>query len=576
MNLLKVHGPKLLLLVAALLCGAIAYNEYSSGENKPEELVEAQANAARLKEMFAKGKVSDKYAYAKTAADSLNYQEQVANTLEMKAATTLSDVPAYVAYQRPAKPVIDPDSKPKKDGDFTTHQTAVMGTITDITTEVDHGFILLAFKVPDASASKYMTPVRVEVFRGEGDAKNIDLRVPFSTVELASEDETVDAVAATAPEVKAATEEPAAESSGSKRRAARHAAENKEAAKPSVKPKDTEKPEEIPPQFAASKIFKDSLVDEKREYFYQLRLISKISVPPNKFGSREIREEAVAGVVTKIIVVDPPTGVTPVKPIAPNSNAALFAAALTAPVSRKAKANFEVRLAGTEGTIDPIGTPDFKRTKTYKGRFAVRAWVKEAQEWKEIQIMVAPDEPLKGALTYKVPDPKPKDPNRKITKEVPFDTRYKLVEIKMAETLTEKTSNEPELDKDGNPVFDPATKQPKMKQIVRQEKLPNEVAVLEDVATHKLEEFPKRQNFEDRAKAVKYYQALADQQARESKEIQAKMQKLREKLRAAEEERKAKAAADAATQLDPNAPATPVPVAPPMPRNPAAGRAGRQ
>jgi hypothetical protein len=193
-------------------------------------------------------------------------------------------------------------------------------------------------------------------------------------------------------------------------------------------------------------------------------------------------------------------------PPKPGSNTTLFVTDMTPIASTKTPANFQIRLAGTSGKIDPPGTPEYKRTKDYKGTFAVRVWVTEAQAWKDKTIEAAPDEKLAGTITYKTEDGSE-------TKTLDFDSGYRLVEVKWGEIVKETEVDEPELDKDGNPIMDKKTGRPKTVKVMKKsEPIPNEIAVLENIQEKKLEEFPKRADFEGRKAALRYYARLAAQQ----------------------------------------------------------------
>jgi hypothetical protein len=344
--------------------------------------------------------------------------------------------------------------------------------------------------------------VRVEVFRGE-DEKKIDLSKPYGTVELGPEQGTEAAAAPAATEAGTAAPEKAPEESGAakRRRERAEAAETSEAPKAGVK-----KPvEEIPAEYADLKVFSDTRVEPKKTYFYQARLVARLSVPE---GKRYEKKDA-AGRLLNIIVVHAPKNAQTIP--GASSNVVLYPAALSGVVSARTPDNFQIRLAGYSGKIDPLGTPEYKKTKDYKGRFAIRVWVTEAQAWKEQTLDIAPDERLKGTLTYK-------SAGSDETKTYDFDSGYKLVEIKMVATVKEIEVEETEIGPDGNPVMDEKTKQPKKRTVIKKsDPITNEVAVLENIQDQKLEEFPKRANFEGPKTSLRIIKSIAEKQGEQPK-----------------------------------------------------------
>ena len=94
--------------------------------------------------------------------------------------------------------------------------------------------------------------------------------------------------------------------------------------------------------------------------------------------------------------------------------------------------------------------------------------------------------------------------------------KIKLVEIKSVTKTEEKEVSVPDVDAQGNPIIDnnlPKTHKEK-KTIVLPPQL---VAVLEDVATGKHEEFPKLPDFKKRAEYLEHLKALADKAAADAK-----------------------------------------------------------
>jgi len=154
--------------------------------------------------------------------------------------------------------------------------------------------------------------------------------------------------------------------------------------------------------------------------------------------------------------------------------------------------------------------------------------------WKDITIQAAPDEILKGSIRYVNAD--------KEAKSFDFNANYKLVEVKWGELVREIEENVPELDTDGNPIMDPKTRKPKMiRRMKKGDAIPNEIAVLEDQSSKKMEDFPKRADFGAREKSLEYYALIEKEQLKADKAFKVRMEKVKERIRASDEERKSKA-----------------------------------
>ncbi|HYG73950.1 MAG TPA: hypothetical protein VEK08_03000 [Planctomycetota bacterium] len=530
MSAIQTHGPKILLAATLVGCGVFAWMESSGTSEVPAEFTGIDGDRERIEKALRGGPVSDKYAYSRANIDGLKFQDDATAIFERASKKVETEIPAYVAYQQPARPKVDQGSKPPEESDLTKQDFAEIKDLVDLKASGDHGRVFVTFRIPQKM--RYMEPVRIEVFRGES-ADKIDMKSAYATIDLAPEEPAAgeEKPAVAAPEEK--PEAPVAESAAARRRKERAAGE--EAPKsPRADPKKAkeEKTEEIPSEFADIKVFADTHVEQKRTYYYKLRMITRMTVEPGK----RIDEKDPNGILQRIVIVNAPKNAQSVKPTREGSKAALFATPLSNVVSATPPSNFEIRLAGTSGKLDPAGVAEFKRSKEYKGNFAVRVWVTEAQAWKDITIQAGPDERLKGTIHYKSADTKE-------AKTFDFDANYRLVEIKWGELVRETEVDEPVLDKDGNPEMDPKTRKPKMvKKIKKGDPIPNEIAVLEDLATKKLEEFPKRADFERREKSLEYYALIEKEQQKAEKAFKIRMEKVKERIRASEEERKAKQA----------------------------------
>ena len=538
MSALQTHAPKIVVAVVAAGCAVLGIMEYSSAQARPQQFVGLNDDVNKLKAAMMSKRVSDNWKYGGEAANKLKYAELQGTIIERAGKSAEGELPARLAYQMPARPVVDSSGRPKDQSELTQHQSAEMGEITGVTAEGDHGRVIVAFKLPQKM--KYLEPVRAEIFKGLAPDK-IETSAPYATVEFGPE-VAVAAEEAATPATSERTAEPATESSGAARR--RAAAERNQDDRKAPKREPVKKAaEEIPAEFADVKVFSDTRVDPKRTYYYKLRLVCRMTVQPE----RAIETKDSNGIVSRITIVHAPKDAQTVQ--GKSGSNVLYATKLTDHVSATPPSNFEIRLAGTSGKIDPEGTPDFKRSKEYKGTFALRVWVIDAQEWHNKTIESSPDEKLKGTILYK-------DATTKENKSYDFDAGYKLVEIKEVMVTPEIVENVVKVDAEGNMVMDPKTKQPVKEEVRRKgQPIPNQVAILEDVATGKLEEFPKRADFAARKKSLEYYNRILEEQEKHRKIEKDKMDKLKTRLKEAdaarEAERAAKAATDAATQQQP-------------------------
>ena len=527
MDGIKSFLPQILFAVVLIGCACFAYSEYSSSETEPPELAQLVPDVKKVNEALNDKRVSPAYPYGSDAKATLKYDKQLGDNLK-RTVKIEPDSLTYISYPRPEKPVVDaPSLIPHEDVD------SKVSNLSDVQTKTDHGVALIVFKLPTDLVNTEV--VRVQVFRSDVSAEKIDLtKPPYDTVELAAEDVIVESDKP----VEAKSETPGEDTKevltpGEIRR--RRKAEEETAPVPAGRPKPAKKEMVAPPEFADFKAYRDTHVEPKKTYFYKLRLIAKMK------QTEPITLKNTAGEAIKVTEFRAPKDVE-VVPSSPGSTVILYAEPASKAVSATPPANFEIRLAGTTGSIDPPGTPEFKRSKEYKGNFAVRVWVIDTQEWQQITIQAAPDERLKGTLDYRNPE-KPKE---KLSLD--FDARYKLIEIKWG-TIShdEATEMVPKLDKEGNPVLDAKTGKPIMEEKKKQSELiPNEVAVLQDVDSGKLEEFEKRGDFKARESSVDWFGARAIEQEKKNKEMKEQMEKVKARVKQADADRKAKAAAAAA------------------------------
>jgi len=555
MSALKNHAEKIV-FAGALVASAI-FIGVELTQSEPEVFAQLDKHKQAIASALSQDQVTAKYPYSVEAALKLSaYKEGVTRNLQRSDKDFPSTSP-FVVYPRPTRPSIDPSSIPLKEDELTSIEEAKLGQIGKVAARGDHGCIFLTYSMP--ADMKNIDPVRVEIFRGET-ADKIDLKAPYAVVDYNPEEPIVidETPAAATPNAPAGTEN----MSSAERR--KLLLGGKEPVKEEKKDdsKDSKKVD-IPAEYANVEVFPDRRVDPKRPYFYQFRLVGRMQMAPTSF--KEIKDNT-GKLTKKIVYTGPKDGAKIDAKQGDPKKIFLYAAPLTSAVSATPPTNFEIRLSGSEesgGQIPPLGTPDYKlRDFTgYKAVFAVRVWVKEAQEWKDITIQAGQDEKLKGILTYKTADTKE-------SKSFEFDTGYTLKELQWREEAKKIVEKIAVLDADGKPVME--NNKMKFEEKTREgEKYRNEVAILKDNITGKMEEFPKRSDFGLRDKAVEWYRKLAE----ESEVQRKKDQELRKVAVANAKARDEKRKAENANQQNPVGPGG-NPNAPGGPMGPGGGPGG--
>jgi|GEM_PF-3668364 len=533
MGFLKSFGPQIQLVLVVLACAAFWF----MGAPTYQTDASMKLNLDKIQAATNSSKTSPSYPFApEITAEKLKYEVTLAANMERARKRPEAVVAANTVYQRPAPPKFE-----EKPSVPMTEETAAFGELSEAKASADHGVVYAACKLPDLM--KFMAPVRLEIFRGESE-KKIDLTTPYAVVDLGPE-EVVQEDPAKKDTVAEKTEEdkPAAtESAGERRRRqqAEAAAAKPKAGAGAAAAKEPKRAEDIPAEFATVRVFSDTRVEPKRTYYYQMRLIARMTVQPEK---RTEIKDAATGVILKYHTIHGPKDAKTVQPSRPGAKTVLYTTAITAPVSASPPSNFEIRLSGTSGKLDPMGTPEYNKKKEYKGRFEVRVWITEAQIWHAMTIEAAPDERLKGTITYK-------DPSSKENKTFEFDSAYKLIEVKVVETTPDIIDKKMEVDENGQPVLD-KNKKPIFKETTRKgQPIQNEVAILEELNLKRLEEFPKTGNFKIREAALGWYKRLSEEQNKISDIQKQVLERTKERVRAADEKQKAEKAERAAAATD--------------------------
>jgi hypothetical protein len=495
MSALKNHGEKIGFGAVVVICGAFVAYELSS-QAEPPELTEVKANKERVALKIQAQEVSPGFEYSANKVDQKLKVKDVALKSIDRVRNPLQRPGQYVFYPQPIQPSVGPP--PRRDSDVEKHEVAVLGEATDMLAHGDHGRIFVRYKLPTKEELKYMEIVRVEIFRGEAEDK-IDLKTPYHVAELAPEDaiaETIETnTGGTPPRAPNPGETPQT-SSGERRRLEMLKGENAPKAEDvkvaDVKPEATG--ENLPDEFKALRVFQDTQVRSKQKYFYKLRIIGRMEMPPETAVPEFDKDKQ----LTKKIIYHAPDNAIPVAPKEGTSKQ-LFASKFSQTFSATSPSDYEFRLSGVVGTVSPIGTPEPKRNHDYKGKFAVKVWVMDAKEWKTKEIEVGIGEELKGTIDYRSLD------TNKVKTYV-FNSGYTLDKIEEEE--------ERRFIKEKKPIRDEETGKLLREEEVERELLPpgkNLYAYLKD--DKGIEKVKKRPDFEARDLANKYYREIALKQA---------------------------------------------------------------
>jgi hypothetical protein len=222
--------------------------------------------------------------------------------------------------------------------------------------------------------------------------------------------------------------------------------------------------------------FSDTHVEPKCRYFYRLQLVSALN------HSVRLKKDEAGKLISELHILPPKLAelVT-----VTNVDQSIFAAPLSAIISDVSPTNFEIRFSGTTGKVPLAGAGD-ALALDYSGRFLVRIWINEIQEWKEQLVDLHPGERLAGRVLYK--------PTAKSDfKAYPFDTGKVLEEIRRDQVSRLASVQAPKLSPDNTPELDPQTHQPvTVAQTVKTSAIPTDVAVLKDMETGRSEELTKR------------------------------------------------------------------------------------
>jgi hypothetical protein len=223
--------------------------------------------------------------------------------------------------------------------------------------------------------------------------------------------------------------------------------------------------------------FVDTRVEPKRTYFYRVRLTG---AGPAEFSRLEKNDK---GEIVNEVRWLPPICVGAGARVNKTADGTLYASPAAQVVSVESPSNFEVRFSGAIGSVPMAGQPSHP-DGDYTGRFAVRVWIPEAQDWKTTTLEVRPGEQLSGKLYY-VPA------GAKETRAFQFDTRWVLQEI--TRVLEHKTSvvREQVLKSDGSPELDEKGQPKAAMKTVTTSGIPRDIATFRDLDSGKTHELTK-------------------------------------------------------------------------------------
>ncbi len=217
--------------------------------------------------------------------------------------------------------------------------------------------------------------------------------------------------------------------------------------------------------------FADTYVEPKHAYVYAVKLVGAVH------ANRSEKDDA-GHVLREIRYTAPKDALA----VADDATHLLFAGQLSQIVPATALSNFEIKFSGTIGTVPLAGADSL--AQNYTGRFQVRIWINDIQDWRETTVEVRPGARLAGKFFYK-PTPKAD------AKAYAFDTGKVLEEIRRDSVARDATRHEQVTDPDGVPLLGDDNQPKTEAKKVRTSGIPIDVAVLKDSETGKTEELRK-------------------------------------------------------------------------------------
>ena len=385
-NFLKRNAPVLVFILVVALCGVWGWYYYVDAKGS-DKVKGVNQKIKETDETLTRGDVPPEYNYSAQKAEEIKNIEVLKKNAERNKRNPPEEpFGTNVSYPQPVRPKSDAPPKPGEATDI----FAEAKSLSNEKAHGDHGKVYVSADLPSASSMKLLEPVRIEVFRGVGAAKNIDLTKPYGIIELGLEDPPAPK---TGPAVVAPPVAPAEQ--------------------PRVRGTGDKKPPPPPFKLGDTRAFRDSNVEQQIEYFYQMRLVLRFTSTDNKVEETPAKPDGTKG--EKIVhhapklkqKPDDKEGMVVATPLHPETKSKLYATDMTTPVSAKVPTNFVLRLAGVNGTVPPKDTPRNPAAHDrheYSVNFEVRIWVNELKNWKVAQINELKEgEMLAGKIQYRVP-----------------------------------------------------------------------------------------------------------------------------------------------------------------------------
>jgi hypothetical protein len=453
------HGEKVLgVIILAACLYFIAVNLRAPSQ---EDFRKLKENAELIASGLEKNTVRPNW--PDTQVDYLSWFQQKVGEIPPVA----EHVRSWEVYPQPQRPKVN--LKPEE---VVVEMPAVLSPPEAFRIKADQGCVGASCVPP--KDLRFFYPVRIEIYRGSSPDK-VEQKVHEFV--LGPEEEVV-ALPVPGGEGATPTAEPpppvvpperTTEAAGTTARSAKT-----DRGKPGPKDK-AKKPSDL-------LVFEDTQVSPDATYWYKARLIARLAkLEPNGqvlVGNQKVRVKLPENLAR---VPGSKEGVT------------LYASPWTDLAHDTVPPNYLVRFAGAIG--EPPPQEDLRRPASgYGGNFAVRYWIQEERAWGQTTVPVEVGKPIAGRARFSVQGK---------ARDFAFDSgltferirRGTSVSVKMIKVVVTKKEVDPETGQPVDvPVLDPAGI-PIMKEVPVEQRVPIEVAVLNERATGKTLLYPLSSEF---------------------------------------------------------------------------------
>src|SRR4051812_38309599 len=128
---LKNHIEKI--IFAGALAGSAAFVGLELTQSEPDSFKQISKNQSDIQNALNAGKVTAKYPYSAEAANKVaGYKDVVTHNISRAADREATVIPSFAAYQRPAKPAVDPSTAPKDIDEQTVKEVAKIGNVEKV------------------------------------------------------------------------------------------------------------------------------------------------------------------------------------------------------------------------------------------------------------------------------------------------------------------------------------------------------------------------------------------------------------------------------------------------------------